>query len=229
MASIRPSAERRARVAILVGTVLTLPALTVLVDGQEADDLSANGQPFAEDDDEDRPDTLMLPFAFYNESFGAAIGYAHGKVGFPQPQANLLGGAMAGTEGSFMAFVSGRDILIPGSDRLFVDPILSFGYFSNVEAYTDGNPDFPGERAGSNDSDKDNFVEGDGWDNFVRIRLKYLFPIGHGEKEILPRYDLEDGLLVAGATGGESWWNPFAPVGIGSQPLQRRTHQWRML
>ena len=40
--------------------------------------------------------TLSVPFALSNESFGTAAGYVLGEVGFPQPQASLLGAVMAG-------------------------------------------------------------------------------------------------------------------------------------
>jgi hypothetical protein len=43
-----------------------------------------------------------------------------------------------------------------------MDPVVSVGYFKDAEAFISGNPDFPGERAGSNDSDQDNFIKGDG-------------------------------------------------------------------
>ena len=59
------------------------------------------------------------------------------------------------------------------------------GYFSDSENYVGGNSDFPNERAGSNDSDKDNNVEGDGWDNFFRLKFKYLLPMGAGRDEII--------------------------------------------
>lgn len=72
----------------------------------------------------------------------------------------------------------------------------------------DGNPDFPDERAGSNDSDKDNFIEGDGWDNFFRLRFKYLLPIGHGKDTIINTYVVDRGMLKSGATGAKSW-NPM--------------------
>ncbi|NIS54293.1 MAG: hypothetical protein GWN67_26375, partial [Phycisphaerae bacterium] len=63
--------------------------------------------------------------------------------------------------------------------------------------------------AGSNDSDEDNFVTSDGgWDNFFRLRFKYLFPMGHGRDTIISTQVVDQGLLVKGATGGESW-NPF--------------------
>jgi hypothetical protein len=113
--------------------------------------------------------TLSLPYAFYNESFGFAGGYVYGKVGSPQKQATILATAVVGTKGG-MGFLVGRDIQMPRIDRLFLDPIVSAGYFRDNESYIDGNPKFQNERAGSNDSDEDNFVEGDGWDNFFRLR-----------------------------------------------------------
>ena len=91
---------------------------------------------------------------------------------------------------------------------IVVDPVVSVGYFSDIESYIDGNPDFPNERAGSNDSDEDDFVEGDGWDNFFRLKFKYLLPIGNGRDEIISTVKLKDGLPMSDPKGGTSL-NPF--------------------
>jgi hypothetical protein len=139
--------------------------------------------------------TLSLPYAFYNDSFGFAVGYVHGVVGRPQKQATLLATAMAGTKGSALGFLMGRDLQMPRVERLFLDPIISVGYFKDNEAYIYGNPDYSDERAGSNDSDKDNFVEGDGWDNFFRLTFKYLLPIGAGRHTVIDTYKIKEGLL----------------------------------
>jgi hypothetical protein len=114
---------------------------------------------------------------------------------------------IVGTKGG-MGFLVGRDIQMPRIERLFLDPVVSVGYFSDTESYIDGNPKFPNERAGSNDSDKDNFVEGDGWDNFFRLNFKYLLPIGDGRDEIITTYKIKDGLLISEPKGGTSF-NPF--------------------
>ncbi len=151
--------------------------------------------------------TLSLPYAFYNENFGFAAGYVYGLVGSPQKQAFMLASAIVGTKGG-IGFLVGRDIQMPRLERLFFDPVVSIGYFSDNESYIDGNPDFPDERAGSNDSDEDNFVEGDGWDNFFRLRFKYLLPIGNGRDEIITTYKIKDGLLISEPKGGTSL-NPF--------------------
>ncbi len=151
---------------------------------------------------------ISLPYGFFNESFGLAAGYVYSVAGYPQPGAGVLGTVMVGTEGSAMGFFMGQNIRVFGIERLFFDPILSVGYFGDVDAYVSGNPDFPDERAGANDSDPDNFITGSGWDTFFRLRFKYLLPIGHGREQLIPSYRLDGGLLESGATGGESF-NPL--------------------
>ena len=152
---------------------------------------------------------LKIPYAFYNESYGAAAGFVYGVTGAPQKQAVFIATGVAGTEGSFSLFLVERNIQLPLLKRLFVDTDIALSKFGDLRVYTDGNPDFPDERAGSNESDKDNYIEGDGADNYVRLKLKYLLPIGHGKDEIIPTQVLEKGLLSSGAVGATSW-NPLA-------------------
>lgn len=163
----------------------------------------------AEEAKDDADLRLSVPYGFYNENFGVALAWVEGRIGFPQPQASVLGSAMAGSGGSAMVFLMGKDIRTPFLDRLFIDPILSFGYFDEIDGFIDGNPKFTDERAGTNDSNENNFVTGSGFDNFARIRMKYLLPIGHGRGQIIPDYEVADGFLASGATGGTSL-NPFA-------------------
>jgi hypothetical protein len=147
---------------------------------------------------------INLPYGFWNETFGFAAGYVYAVNGFPQPQAGMVASVMAGTEGSVMGFLMGQNIRpVRSLERLFVDPILSIGYFDNADVFIDGNPDFPDERAGSNDSDPDNFITGRGGDTFARARFKYLLPIGTGRERILPAFQFDRGLLLDGASGGD--------------------------
>ncbi len=152
---------------------------------------------------------INLPYAFWNETFGFAAGYVYAMNGFPQPQAGVVGSIMAGTEGSVMGFAMGQNIRpLQSLPRLFADPIFSMGYFDNADVFVDGNPDFPDERAGSNDSDPNNFITGRGRDTFARVRFKYLLPIGTGLERILPAFQFDGGLLVDGANGGHGF-NPW--------------------
>jgi hypothetical protein len=111
---------------------------------------------------------------------------------------------MGGSTGSAMLLIAGQDLRTPWLERLFIDPFASVGYFGDTESYINGNPDFPDQDAGTNDSSKHNFVSGEGFDNFVRIRFHYLLPTGHGRDQIVPRYELIDGLPVGGFTGARS-------------------------
>ena len=89
-------------------------------------------------------------------------------MGSPQKQATILTTAIVGNKGG-MGFLVGHDIQMPLIDRLFLDPVASVGYYSDSDSYINGNPHYANERAGSNDSDEDNYVKGDGWDNFFRL------------------------------------------------------------
>jgi hypothetical protein len=107
-----------------------------------------------------------------------------------------------------MSFLIGKDLQIPFFQRWFVDPVMSVGYFNDNESYSNGDPKYDNEQAGSNDSDEDNFVEGDGWDNYFRIKFKYLLPMGTGKDTIIGTYKVAGGHLIEGAAGGYSM-NPF--------------------
>jgi len=153
--------------------------------------------------------TINLPYGFWNETFGFAAGYVYAVNGSPQPQAGMVASVMVGSEGSAMGFLMGQNIRpVRSLERLFVDPILSIGYFDNADVFIDGNPDFPDERAGSNDSDPDNFITGRGRDTFARARFKYLLPIGTGRERILPEFQFDKGILADGANGGDAL-NPW--------------------
>lgn len=149
-------------------------------------------------------ETLAIPFPFYNESFGFGVGFVYGRSGWPEPQSRLLGTVLGGTAGSATLLIAGQDLRTPWLDRLFIDLLASVGYFSEIESYINGNPDFPNQDAGTNNSSKHNFVTGEGFDNFLRIRLHYLLPVGHGRDQIIPRYELVDGLPIGGFTGAKS-------------------------
>jgi hypothetical protein len=152
---------------------------------------------------------LKIPYGFYNDSFGAAVGYVYGVTGYPQPYSTILGTVIAGSNNALACYLLTREIRLPYTERLFFDTDLAVSTFGTIQSYTGGNPDFTGEQAGSNDSDRDNYVEGSGDDNLVRANIKYLLPIGSGEDILKIRpTELERGLPVEGSPGGESW-NPL--------------------
>lgn len=151
---------------------------------------------------------LNIPYGFYNESFGVAVGYVYGFTGYPQPYSTMLGTVIAGTNSALAGYVLTREIRVPYTEHLFFDTDIALSTFGTIKSYASGNPDFPDERAGSNDSDEDNYVEGDGYDNQVRVTFKYLFPIGGGKELLLVPPALSGGLPVEGTVRADSW-NPM--------------------
>lgn len=152
--------------------------------------------------------TLTVPYAFYNENLQFAVGATYGISGWPQENASLLTSGLLSTNGSRAIYLFGYNLQAPYFERLFIEPELGTGQYGVFESYLDGNPDYPDERAGSNESSEDNFIEGRGGDDFARLRFKCLLPLGHGRDTIINTYVLDRGLLVGGSTGGD-FWNPL--------------------
>ncbi len=177
--------------------------------------VSTNGQ-FA-------PASFLLPYAFYNQYFGFAVGAAYGASGSPQKQMSYVASAMAGTAGSGAVYFLGKDIQVPFFDRLFLDPWLSAGYFQNQNVYINGNPAYPNQEAGSNGSSKDNYVSGNGSDLYAYLTFKYDLPLGAVRDNPIPTQVVDKGLLVSGATGGKTW-NPLTS-GITEVQLQPFSRQ----
>ena len=186
----------RARVAACL--LLLAPAAGLA----QGDPLSLSRQPAASGE-------LRVPFFFYNDLFGLAGGYSYARDAFPQPQSALVVSGMAGTAGSAMLFLRARDLVVPGFDRLFADPTVSLAYFNGNYVYASGNPRYPLQQAGTNSSAYGNYITGNGWDDYLRVSFRYLLPIGWGRDHVASDYHLARGLLVSGATGGESL-NPLA-------------------
>jgi hypothetical protein len=152
---------------------------------------------------------LKLPYAFYNKSFGAAVGYVYGSMGYPKPQSTTIATVIAGSNSAVAFYLLSREIPIPYTGRFFLDTDLAISHFGTIQSFINGNPDFPNEQAGSNGSNKDNFLEGSGDDNLVRLNIKYLLPIGIGrDMAMVKPPELDRGLPVESAMGGDTW-NPL--------------------
>lgn len=153
-------------------------------------------------------DSNWLPYAFYTKSLGLTFGVGANKSGFPQEQSSAIGTLAFGTKGTYFFAGGASDIRIPGTERLFMDMLFSSGYYVDGTLFINANPEFPDERAGSNESSKENFVEETFWDSWAQFRFFYLLPFGHGKDVIVNKYVIDHGILKSGATGGDSW-NPL--------------------
>jgi len=159
---------------------------------------------------EAEPEGFVLPYAFHSDVLDLAFGAVAGKRGILQPQAGAFLNLIGGTNGSWVGHLYGDGFRTPFSERLFLGPRITAGDYAEIDTFQNGNPNFffDDDRAGSNDSDEDNFIRSEGTDQWYRMIFKYVLPIGHGRDTIVPTYVLDRGLLHEGSTGGD-FWNPL--------------------
>ncbi len=155
------------------------------------------------------PVSVWAPYPFFSDSVEFAVGIAYAATGFIQPQFGMVANVFASSNGTNAGFLLARDYQIADS-RFFADFSVLGGEFGEIRSFRDGNPEFPEGNAGSNDSDKDNYIEAEGTDLFVRLPIRYLLPIGAGRDEIVHVFTTSGGKLVPGSGTGGSTWNPWA-------------------
>jgi len=154
-------------------------------------------------------ETLIIPYAFPSDSMGTTFGVGGMAKGYVQDQL-LVGGTVYGSLDSASAIFLGLwDYKLPATDRLYFSILGSAGYYPRLRAYAEAPGDaITGIRAGANNSDKDDFVEESGTDNWWEMKLEFVLPIGSMKDKGMASYNLKHGMLVSGATGGENW-NPL--------------------
>jgi hypothetical protein len=157
-------------------------------------------------------ETLILPYAFPSETMGTTIGVGGLAKGYFQDQ--LLFGATAfGSVDDAKGFLGGMwDYKLPFTNRLYFTAYGAVSYYPRQRAYTEVPRRASSERpppAGSNNSDPDNYIEDDGDDNWLELKLEYVLPIGGAKNNETIEYQLANGILQSGATGGKTW-NPLS-------------------
>lgn len=156
-----------------------------------------------------QPKTFILPYVFSSETYGFSVGAAGMVSGVWQDQATFYGSAFMGANQSYEIMAAAYDLRVSHRHRLFVSPEMEVTRYGNVHAYVSGNPSFPGERPGSNDSDSENYITNSAWDMGANLRFRYVLPWGHGEKHIVNTVALDRGLLHSPPVGGKQW-NPLS-------------------
>lgn len=151
------------------------------------------------------PRWLVLPYFFHTETLDTAYGIGGGTSGYLQPQMGSFITVLGSTNDTKAVFWAVKEYQLPLQKRLFIDFVGSAGDWTDQRTYGGFNPDFGGERAGSNDSHDDNFVQGSGHDGWFDLTFRYVFATGHARNKPINTYRLSRGLLVSGATGGDEW------------------------
>jgi len=156
-----------------------------------------------------QPTDFVLPYIFSSETYGFSAGAAGMASGYWQDQATLYGTAFVGSNESYQILAGAYDVRVPLTNRLFVSPEMQVTKYGDVHAYVSGNANFPGQRAGTNDSHKENYINNSAWDTGGNLRFRYVLPWGHGRNHIINNVTLDRGLLHAPAVGGKQW-NPLS-------------------
>jgi hypothetical protein len=149
-----------------------------------------------------------LPYAFATEALGTAVGVAGFSAGNFQPQSSFFATGFVTSNDSWLASAGMNNVRL-GDSRSFLDTLLFASHFTDQRFYGDYDQDPNEPRAGSNDSNKNDYITGTSDERTLNITYKYRLPIGGIEDDPIAIYRLDKGLLNSGPRGGDDW-NPMA-------------------
>lgn len=152
--------------------------------------------------------SLLLPYAFSSETLGIGLGGVATYGPTSAPESLYYGTAFGTDNGSSLVALGASDVDFPGLERLFIRCYGIGARYTHMRVYVDGNPAFPDEHAGSNESSADNYIEEDAVDLLADLELRYILPIGHFTETPTHTYVTRNGVLSERPSGATSW-NPF--------------------
>lgn len=140
---------------------------------------------------------FIVPYPYYSAITGPTAGVVLVGSGFIQPQVTAFANFIYSTNDSKIGYFQIENLQL--YDRFFFDARILYGHWGDVNLYTDR----------SNSSSKDDFLSISADDQWYRVGLNYLLPIGDGKHQIIDRYRLDGSRVTpATASGGHSW-NPL--------------------
>jgi hypothetical protein len=151
--------------AVAAVAVALLLVLIPITSHAAEDNATTNAVPPAEGQIQRR--LLVVPFPFTNDTIGPGLGVGVIANGYGQPQSGFVGAALVGS-GSYLLYFKALNYQFPWVRRLIFEPDFEVGKYHDVDTFTGtDNPGYPGERAGSNDSNENNYIESDTTDQWV--------------------------------------------------------------
>jgi Omp85 superfamily domain len=195
------------RIATIFAVVLTTIFLAVVVEARPKSSVK-NVLMRDENPREGAKTFLALPYVFSTDSMGFTAGAGGFTKGYGQEQLLVGATAFASVDEAVGLFLGMWDYRPSFTKRFFFGAQGMVGHYPRQRGYSAlfFDPDI--SRPGSNDSNKDQFEEESGFDNWTDFRLEYVLPIGSGRKEALQHYKIKNGLLVSDPVGGNTW-NPL--------------------
>jgi hypothetical protein len=152
--------------------------------------------------------TLILPYAFSSESMGMTFGVGGGMKGYGQEQLLLGATAFGSSDNAAALFLGMWDYRPSFANRFFLSAQGMAGHYPANRAYTSIGFQPDTIRAGSNDSDMDDYVEDSGYDNWTDFKMEFVMPWGSAANDSMQHYTLKGGLLQSAPVGGDTW-NPM--------------------
>lgn len=154
----------------------------------------------------DRSSSVTLPYAFATELLETGVGVVYTKSGALQPQDGAFMTAY-GTTNESWGVAGGLNRLQMGDSRWIFSTQGIVQRNAQQRFYAEMGFGVDDTQGGSNDSDVDDFFQGEGWNLFTQAEFRYVMPIGMGSSEPIHQYTTDNGILVSGSTSGD--WNPL--------------------
>ncbi len=149
---------------------------------------------------------MVLPYFFSTDTMGFNVGVGGVVQGIGQEQMVLGGTGWTGAD-SYGVSAGLWNYRPWFADRAFISIAGMYAYFPEQRAYTNGNIAFEDPRWGSSGSSPDDYIVGDGYSNWLDIKVEYVLPMGSAKEKATSDYHLRNGLLVNGPTS--TYWNPL--------------------
>ncbi|WP_432468504.1 BamA/TamA family outer membrane protein [Agarivorans sp. Z349TD_8] len=170
------------------------------------------------------PWTQVIPYGFYTENLEWGVGVGVGSAGQIQANASLIATAMVTSNDSWMGYLYSGDYQLPFADRVFFDTSIYQTNYTRDPQYIDGNSEFNGETAGSNDSNKNNRIYTHTQGQEYRARFRYLLPIGDGKNSPIHTFKIRQGQVLSGYEAGAKRWDPLTS---GRTIIQLEPYYWQ--
>ncbi|MPW35592.1 BamA/TamA family outer membrane protein [Vibrio sp. B1Z05] len=156
----------------------------------------------------DTKNAMALPYLFSTETMGLNVGVGGVVQGIGQEQL-VIGGTAWGGEESYGISAGLWNYRPWFANRAFVSVSGMYAYFPDQRAYTIGAGSWPNDspRPGSSGSSQDDYIQGDGFSNWLDFKIEYVLPLGSAKHSPTAHYHLRNGLLTDGPTS--TYWNPL--------------------
>ncbi len=141
----------------------------------------------------------IVPFSFYLPALGVAAAMDIAARGLFQEQTTSTLVGLISTNSSRYLYWDAENYQIPFARRIFMSPNLNIAHYGSLELYSQSLPHvaFPGQKAGSNNSDIKNYYSIESNKTEAELNFKYLIPFGKGKTTILDTIRLLNGMTMA--------------------------------